>query len=150
MVKAALGINPKSYPDNPDKEVPFDIEAFDIDHAITIVNNVRNAMASPLAVLITDLIPGTVDDKIRQTLVDELPKVAAALTYSKSLLDNWNGQTVLNAVLGTVKAADKPEQDAFAHNLAARILMIVSDGKVNWSLAVQAVEYYFKYIFKGV
>ncbi|MEZ2337688.1 hypothetical protein AB6735_18725 [Mucilaginibacter sp. RCC_168] len=147
---AAIRLKPKAKPVDPDTVLPFDIDVADIDHAIIIVNNVRNAMASPLAALITNLIPGTIDDKIRQALIDNLPKVAAALVYSKDLLNHWDGQTVLNAVLGTVKTADKPEQDAFAHNLAARILMIVSDGKVNWSLAVQVVEYYFKNIFKPV
>ncbi|MBD1394263.1 hypothetical protein [Mucilaginibacter glaciei] len=127
--------------------IPDGISIAEVEHAIVIVNNVRAAMASPLAVVITDLIPGTIDNTIREQLVKQLPVVSAGLTYAKNLIGKFPDGMVLNSALNTVKESDQADQDAFAHNLAARMLMIVTGGRINWSNAVMAVEYYFKNLY---
>ncbi|MEO7212655.1 hypothetical protein [Mucilaginibacter sp.] len=130
----------KPTPASTDK-IPDGITEADIEHAIVIVNNIRAGLASPLAVILTDLIPTTVDNRIREVLVAELPVMAGILTYAKDQL--------FHKSMVVVSEADKVAQDAFAHNMAARILMVFGGGKVNWSLAVQAVEYYLKNVFKS-
>lgn len=116
----------------------------ELDDVIQIVNNVRSAMTSPLAVLLTDLIPTTIDDTIRLALVNGLPVLLAGLMFAKEVLGSKDQQAVINELLAKVRLSDKADQDALWHALAARLLMILSDGKVTWSEAIQIIEYYYK------
>lgn len=128
---------------------PADIVESDVQEAIAIVNNVKSALASKGAVLITSLIPGTVDDEIRETLVNDLPAVVAGLTFATGLLTGSDKSTQINALLANVKLSDKADQDALFHSLAARVLTIVSGGKVSWSNAVMAIEYYYSNLLQA-
>lgn len=120
------------------------VTAEDLDLVIQIVNNVRSAVASPLAILITDLIPTTIDDNIRVALVRGLPVLIAGLMFARQALEKPEEGTNINDLLDKVKFSDKPDQDALWHTLASRLLIILSDGKVTWSEAVQVLEYYYK------
>src|SRR6185437_12919834 len=122
---------------------PADVAIEDVQKAIDIVNGVKKALASPVAALITDLIPTTIDDNIRQTLVNDLPVVAAGLAFVKDVL-SMDRSTALSQVLAAIRFSDKPNLDAFYHTLAAKVLQIISGGKVSWSQAVMAVEYVLK------
>ena len=120
------------------------VTAEDLDLVIQIVNNIRSAVASPLAILITDLIPTTIDDTIRVALVRGLPVLIAGLMFARQALEKPEEGADINDLLGKVKFSDKPDQDALWHALASRLLIILSDGKVTWSEAVQILEYYYK------
>jgi len=136
----------------PKKDVPvvgpsqeaYAITEQDLDHVIEIVNNVRRVAASPVVVLLTDLIPTTIDDTIRLALVNGLPVLLTGLTFAKQLLAGQDKDTAISELLAHVSFSDKADQDALWHALAARLLMILSDGKVTWSEAVQVLEYYYK------
>lgn len=120
----------------------------DLEHAIQIVNNIKAVMESPGAVIITSLIPGTIDNTIREKIVSGAPQLVAGLLFAKHLLDEPDdANKQLADLLKRIKFSDKPDQDALWHNMAARMLMMVSDGKVTWSEAVMAVEYYFRNVF---
>lgn len=141
----------------PKKDVPVvepsastsSITAEDLDLVIRVVNNIRSAVASPLAVLLTDLIPTTIDDTIRLTLVRGLPVLLAGLMFARQVLEKpqegaeQEGETI-NELLAKVRFSDKPDQDALWHTLASRLLVVLSNGKVSWSEAVQILEYYYK------
>ncbi len=124
--------------------VTHTITGEDLDLVIQIVNNIRSAVASPLAVLITDLIPTTIDDNIRVALVRGLPVLIAGLMFARQALEKPGEGATINDLLDKVKFSDKPDQDALWHALASRLLIILSDGKVTWSEAVQILEYYYK------
>jgi len=136
----------------PKKDVPVvepspntrTITGEDLDLVIQIVNNVRLAVASPLAILATDLIPTTIDDTIRMALARGLPVLLAGLMFARQALEKPEEGTTINDLLDKVKFSDKPDQDALWHALASRLLIILSDGKVTWSEAVQILEYYYK------
>ncbi len=116
----------------------------ELDDVIQLVNNVRSAVASPLAVLITDLIPTTIDDAVRLALANGLPVLLAGLMFAKQLLAAPTQEAAMEDLLAKVRFSDKADQDALWHALASRLLIILSDGKVTWSEAVQILEYYYK------
>lgn len=126
---------------------PQDVVDTDVQAAIDIVNNVKTALASPVAVLITDLIPVSIVGTIREALVNELPVIAADLAFVKTVLDTSDKSAVMNDILAQIKLSPNADMDAFYHSLAARVLTIVSEGKSPWSVAVMAVEYFFKGLF---
>jgi len=121
----------------------------DAQFAIDLVNNIKAALTSPVAILITAIIPGTVDDVIRETLVNDLPQLAAGLTFFKGILQSSDKSTQFNQVLAAVKFSDKPNLDALWHTMAAKVLMIKSGGTVSWSNALIAIEYYFTHLLNA-
>ena len=130
-------------------ETPAEVADTDLTAAITIVNNLKNALASPLAVLITDLIPGTIDDTIREELVTDLPVLAADLANVQVAI-TADKSAQLSNVLAAIKASPNFVYDAFFHSLAATLLTRISQGKnITWSVAVMSVEYFFKNLFSA-
>ena len=130
-------------------ETPAEIADTDLANAITIVNNLKNAFASPIAVLITDLIPGTIDDTIREDLVNDLPVIAAGLANIQVAI-TADKSAQLSNVLAAIKASPNFNFDAFYHSLAATLLTKIAAGKsITWSIAVMSVEYFFKNLFSS-
>ncbi|QTE36025.1 hypothetical protein J3L18_23215 [Mucilaginibacter gossypii] len=127
--------------------LPATVTVDEIDHVIKIVENIKKAVNSPFAILATTLIPGTIDDAIRTKLSDFLPQLLAGLTFAKDSKVSYNSETVLDDLLKKIRFSDKEDQDALYHSMASRLLIIVSDGRVTWTEAIGAVEYYFKNIF---
>jgi hypothetical protein len=115
-----------------------------LDHVISIVESVKAVVDSQLAIVITSLIPGAVDDYIRATASMVLPKVIAGLTFIKSTGLTLDDEQILTQGINAVRFSDDADKNAFYHSLAARLLVIFSDGKVTWSEAVGVVEFYFK------
>jgi hypothetical protein len=128
-------------------ETPAEIADADLEAAITIVNNIKAALASPLAVLITDLIPISIVGTIREDLVTELPVLAASLANIKIGIDTADLSAQFNDVLSQIRFSTNIDLNAFEHNLAAKLLSKISG--TTWSVAVMSVEYYFVNVFKS-
>ncbi len=128
----------------PSDPVSTAITQQELDNVIELVSRVRQALASPLAVLVTDLIPTTIDNTIRIALVGGLPVLFAGLIFAKEVLSGKDNDAAMDELLAKVRFSDKPDQDALWHALASRLLLILSDGRVTWSEAVQIIEYYYK------
>ena len=128
---------------------PAEIADTDLTNAITLVNNVKAALASPVAVLISDLIPVAIVGTIREDLVNDLPLIAAGLANIKIAVDTADKSGQMADVLSQIKASGNIDIDSFLHGLGARILTKITSGGVSWSLAVMSIEYFFKNVFKS-
>lgn len=132
-------------------QVPaIDISQDTINHVIDIVNNVKKVVESPVTILIADLIPGTLDNKIVALIDEAIVPTMAGLTFVKNWLDANPPQdknVLLNDILNKVHFSDDADKNSFYHSLAARLIVVASDGKVTWSEAVSLIELYFKQVF---
>lgn len=143
-IKVATG-QPATIPAVDTKKIVSLAEA-DLDHVIEIVNNVKTALSSNVAAILVDIIPSTIDDKIRTALLIALPFIAAGLTYQKNILEtsDLRSSASLDVILAPVRFAENADQDAFYHNLAVKLVMVFSDGKITWSEAVMIIETWFR------
>jgi hypothetical protein len=133
-------------------EIPkIDISVETINHVIDVVNNVKKVVNNPIIIVATDLIPGTLDNRIREGLAAAITPILAGLTFSKNIIGNtvMTGDSQLTFLLSKIRFADDADKDALYHTLAARLIMIASDGKVTWSEAASLIELYFKQIFSA-
>lgn len=129
-------------------EIPsVDVSQETINHVIDIVNRLKTAVNSGVTILLVDLIPGTLDNRIRQFISDGLVPILAGLTFSKKWLESADKDVLLDDLLSKVRFADDADKDALYHALAARLIVVASDGKVTWSEAASLIELYFKQIF---
>lgn len=129
---------------------PADVNQDDVQRAITIVNNIRAALASPVAVLITDLIPGDIDNVIREELVNDLPGIVSSLANVQNVIQTADKSAQINDLLKQIRLSPNFDLDAFYHSLAARLLTKITKGGVIWSIAVVSVEYLFKKLWNWV
>ncbi|UOE47983.1 hypothetical protein MTO98_26590 [Mucilaginibacter sp. SMC90] len=131
-------------------QLPTDIAitTAEIDLVINVVNKVKAVVNNPIVGLIVDFTPTGIDNAVRDKINQAIPALLTGLTFSKNLLDTPPDNAVmLDKLLSKVKFSDDADKDALYHVLAARLIMVVSDGKVTWSEAVSVVELYFKQIF---
>lgn len=115
---------------------------------ITVVQNIKTFVDSPVADVITALIPGNVDDVIRAKLQAFLPKVLTELNMLNTCqaLPGTNAQ--LQCILQNLKLSSDAVKDMYYHGLASLILTDLSDGKLSWSDCIGIAEYYYKNIWK--
>lgn len=116
----------------------------DVVIAISVVQRVKLLVDGPVADVIAALIPGHVDDDIKEKLREWLPKLLLELGMVQAIanIDNVNDQ--LAAILGKLKLSSDDAKNAFYHGLASLILQKLSDGKLSWSDAVAISEYYYQ------
>lgn len=120
-----------------------------IDQCLHIVDQVQAVVDSPLTIVLTDLVPGTIDNAIRQKISEAIPAIITGLTFiNKAIHSTATDDIKVGVGLAKVRLSDDPDKDAFYHALAARLIMVASDGKVTWSEAVSILEVYFKNVFK--
>lgn len=112
--------------------------------AIAIVQQIKVIVDSPVADVVTALIPGTVDDQIKEKLREWLPKILLELGMIQSIANMTNVNDQLNAILAKLKLSSDDTKNAFYHSLASLILTKISDGKLTWSDAVAIAEYYYQ------
>lgn len=93
--------------------------------AITITQNIKLALDTGLVKVITDLIPGTLDDKILAFLQTAIPKALAVELALKGIPDNPTPEQIQEFILlveQTISSKkDWQEQSAFWTKLAVNI-----------------------------
>jgi hypothetical protein len=116
----------------------------DVVVAITVVQQVKAVVDSPVADIVTALIPGNVDDQIKARLREILPKLILELSLVESVTDIEDQNERLQVILDKLKLSSDAVKNAFYHSLASIILEKLSDGKLSWSDAVAISEYYYQ------
>lgn len=112
----------------------------------TIAENVKNFdTANPIvADLITQLIPGTVDDKIKQKLREYLPKVVIQLRLVEAAKGLKDPDEIMLAAVKVIQQMDGDYKSAFLHNLSIIAAQVAADGKLSWGDAVYLLEWYYQ------
>lgn len=115
---------------------------------VIVVENIKKAIDSPVADILTAIIPGDVDDKVKAILRQQLPKLLTEL----KLTDNCAGLTepiaITNCAIQTLQQLNGDIKSAFLHNIAILVAQIAADGKLTWSDGVYLLEWYYKNNFE--
>lgn len=113
--------------------------------AIEVCTLLRTALISDEAILLTQIIPGTWDDLLRQKIVDILYKVLPELTIYNECASLGTPEEVIECIIKNLKFSSDRARDLFIHDLAALITADLSDGKFTMQeiLAVLELKYQF-------
>ncbi|WPU98387.1 hypothetical protein SNE26_20385 [Mucilaginibacter sp. cycad4] len=123
------------------------ISNLQIDYCITVVNNIKGAVTGGLTGGPAALLNGAADDRMRKLTEDALPVILSGLTFSTNKQSAGNGEDLLSGLFEKIKTVNDADEDPLYHALAARLMVVVSEGRVSWSEAVSILEIYFKQIF---
>jgi hypothetical protein len=115
---------------------------------VSITENIKNFVDSPLADVLTTLIPGDIDDKIKQALRTALPLILTDLKLAKDNGTMANPQKITRCAIQALQKLDDEIKNAYLHNLSVLIAQLAADGKLSWSDGVCVVEWYYQHQFK--
>jgi hypothetical protein len=131
----------------------FDNVEAEVKHLVPIatgvVQKVKEIIDSPVADVLTALIPGDADDKIKEMLRSFLPKLILELQMVEDISSIEDVNAQMQAILDKLKLSSDDTKNAFYHSLASLILQKLSDGKLSWSDSVAIAEFYYNNYVKS-
>lgn len=113
---------------------------------VTVVEKIKQFIDSPVTDFVTDIIPGEVDDNIKEILRAYLPKILVELQLTANCVDaTADPNEIVTCALKTLGEVGQDAKNAFLHDLAALISQAASDGTISWSDSVYLVQWYYEH-----
>ena len=115
---------------------------------VVITENIKRFVDSPLADVLTNIIPGNLDDRIKQALRNGLPAILNNLKLTKNCEDLNNPQELTACAIKVLQNMDAGIKSIYLHNVSVLIAQLAADGKLSWSDGVCIVEWYYQNKYK--
>ncbi|MBD1394621.1 hypothetical protein [Mucilaginibacter glaciei] len=115
---------------------------------VTVTESVKLFVDSPLADALTAIIPGNIDDTIKQALRKELPTILINLKLADDCGQFRDAQQITKCAIQTLQNLDSSIKSSYLHNLSVLIAQLASDSKLSWSDGVCIVEWYYQQRYK--
>jgi hypothetical protein len=115
---------------------------------VLITENIKQFTDSPLADVLTSIIPGNIDDKIKQFLREKIPILLINLKLAESCADTTDPQEITKCAVKVIHDLQGDIKSAVLHNLSVMITQLAADGELTWSDGVCVVEWYYRNKFK--
>lgn len=111
---------------------------------VVVVENLKTAIDSPFADILTALIPGGIDDLVKDKIRQALPVFLVELKLFEGTLNLSDPEAICQAAIKYISQLDPVIKPGVLHRLAILIAQVAADGKLSWSDAVYVLEYYYK------
>lgn len=115
---------------------------------VIVAENIKNFVSSPAADIITALIPGSLDDQIKNLLRAAMPKILADLLLINSTITLTDPDEITAASIKVLQSLDPKISSAFLHSISILVAQAAADGKLSWSDGVYVLQYYYKNAFE--
>ena len=119
------------------------------DVAVKITDKIKNIVLDtrPYIDILTDIIPGDLDDKIHDKIVDIVPKVAEKVAIANGILKaNDKNSDALGAVIEYLKNTYPGVQQSFWIVFSGELNVALSDGKLSLSEGISLAQYVYQEI----
>jgi len=117
---------------------------------VVVTENIKTFVDSPAADILTTLIPGDTDDRIKATLRTALPGILIKLKLADSCSSASTPEQITSCAIKTLQSLTGDLKSAFLHNLSVIISTVASDGKLSWKDAASIMEWYYQNKFKAI
>ncbi|WP_153800764.1 hypothetical protein [Foetidibacter luteolus] len=112
---------------------------------IDVVNNAKNYNEGIAGDVLSKIIPGDLDDNIREKLKEWLPKLIKTLAATNECANAGDDNAIMQCALAKIGGSEKDVRKVFYHGLAALLLEKLGDGKFTWDDAVATVQWFYKH-----
>lgn len=129
--------------------LPTDIKVA-LHIGILITENIKTFVDSSAADLLTMLIPGDLDDIMKDKLKISLPILLCELKLVENTLNITQPDAIAKAAIETIKAMDENIKRGILHQLSILIAQLAADGKLSWSDGVYLSQWYYEQKFKTI
>jgi hypothetical protein len=116
---------------------------------VIITENIKNFIDSPVADVLTALIPGDLDDEIKNLLRAKLPGILTELKLADSCSALTDPLQITQCAIKVLQGMDGDLKSAFVHSLSIFIAQVAADGKLTWGDGVTILEWYYQNEFKS-
>lgn len=127
--------------------IPEDLKVA-IHTGVLITENIKTFVDSPVADIITLLIPGETDDRIKAMLRKAIPQILVQLKLADSCTEIENPIELTTCAVKTLQSLTGDLKSAFLHNLSVLIAQVAADGKLTWQDGASIMEWYYQNRFK--
>ncbi len=118
-----------------------------IHWGVLITENIKNFVDSEAADVLTSIIPGTLDDKIKEKLRTAIPEILVKLKLADECADETDPQKLTACAIKVLQAIEKPFRNDFLDALAVQIGIVAADGKLTWDEAKSVLKWYYDHKF---
>jgi len=115
---------------------------------VVVTENIKTFVDSPGADILTAIIPGDIDDQVKNLLRAKLPSILTELKLADSCEALTDPQAITACAIKTLHALDGNTNSAFLHNISILVSQVVADGKLSWSDGVYILEWYYQHEYK--
>jgi hypothetical protein len=115
---------------------------------VVITENIKTFVDSPGADILTAIIPGDIDDEIKDWLRAKLPAVLTELKLADSCGNLTDPLQITQCAVSVLQGLDGDIKSAFLHNLSIFIAQIAANGKLTWGDGVLILEWYYQNEYK--
>ena len=117
---------------------------------VVVTENVKSFVDSPVADILTVLIPGDIDDNVKNWLRAKLPVILTELKLADSCAGLTDPQQITACAVKVLQGLDGDIKSAFLHNLSIFVAQVASNGKLSWADGVAILEWYYQNEYKAV
>ena len=115
---------------------------------VIVTENIKNFVDSPAADVLTALIPGDIDDKIKNWLRAKLPVILTELKLADSCGTLTDPNEITACAVKVLQGLDGDIKSGFLHNLSILLAQVAADGKLTWSDGVYVLQWYYQHEYK--
>lgn len=120
-----------------------------IHWGVVITENMKNFVESDAADILTMLIPGQLDDKIKLKLRAALPDILIKLKLADQCLSETDPALITACAIKTLQSIEGSFKSDFLDALAVQISLVASDGRLTWDEAKSVLKWYYDHKFKA-
>jgi hypothetical protein len=116
---------------------------------VIVTEAIKTFVDSPEADILTAIIPGSIDDDIKNLLRAKLPVILTELKLADSCAGLTDPSQITACAIKVLQGLDGDIKSAFLHNLSILIAQVAADGKLTWSDGVYILEWYYQNMDKA-
>jgi hypothetical protein len=116
---------------------------------VVVTENINKFVASPGADILTALIPGDIDDRIKSYLRSQLPVILVQLKLADQCAELTDPEEITACAVKCLQSLDNNIKSAFLHNISIMAAQVAADGKLTWSDGVYLLEWYYQHQYKA-
>jgi hypothetical protein len=116
---------------------------------VVVTQNIKNFVDSPTADVLTALIPGDVDDEIKNWLRAKLPVILTELKLADSCSGLTDPGEITACAVKVLQGLDGDVKSAFLHNLSILVAQVAAGGQLTWSDGVYILQWYYQHEYQA-
>lgn len=129
-------------------KIPSELQSA-IHTGVVITENIKRLIDSPVADVLTAIIPGEIDDRIKIILRAAIPKILEELRLIDVISETSTPEEMTLNGIKTLGTLTKNSKNAFFHSLSVLLANIASDGRLTWDDGAYVIEWYYQKKFKA-
>jgi len=129
-------------------DIPVELKTA-IHMGVIVAENIKTFINSPATDIITALIPGDADDKIKDTLRSKIPLILSELKLADDCQNITDPAELITCAVNTLQNLEGDVKSSFLHAISILAAQAVADRQLTWSDGVYLLEWYYQHKYKA-